>query len=90
MDRIDKLVVSAFSRSALDREKEVRVLIACHAGQAQQLSEKLIEQQVKVIQLIEEMDMLVADIKQQHLNLLQSSEHVSSVELDQDVNTQTD
>ena len=90
MEKIDKSVLSAFSRSALDREKKVRVLIACRAGHAQKLSEDLKDQQVRVVQLIEELDIFVAEIKQQHLSLLQNSKHVSSVELDQDVNTQAD
>ncbi len=90
MEKIDKSVLSAFSRSALDREKKVRVLIACLAGHAQKQSENLKEQQVRVIQLIEELDILVAEIQEQHLSLLQHSEYVLSVELDQDVNIQAD
>ena len=90
MRKIDKSVLSAFSRSALDREKKVRVLIACRPGHAQKLSERLKGQQVRVIKLVEELDILVAEIKQQHLSLLQNSEHVFSAELDQDVNIQAD
>ena len=90
MEKIDKSVLSAFNKSALDRDKRVRILIACRAGHAKELSENLKEQQVRVIQLIEELDILVAEIKQQHLSLLQNSEYVSSVEIDQDVNTQAD
>jgi len=90
MRKIDKSVLSAFSRSALDREKKVRVLIACRPSYAQKLSENLKGQQVRVIQLVEELDILVAEIKQQHLSLLQNSEYVFSVELDQDVSIQAD
>jgi len=90
MDKVDKSLVSAFSKLALDRDKKVNVLVASHAGESQQLADDLGKQGIKVLQLINELDILVAEINHTHLNLLQDSERVSYVELDKDVNTQAD
>lgn len=89
MSKIDQNVVDALkeANSTENGENSVRVIVVCERD-CIQVAEAMKNQGIYVTQLIPELDMLVSDIKSEHLSFFESSEPVVAVELDQDVETQ--
>jgi hypothetical protein len=90
MNEIDDSVVSALEAVANDSDQGIVVLISCCEKTCDTLALELMTEDAEVKQVIPELDMLLVKITSRHLKLLESSEHVYAVELDQDVSTQID
>jgi hypothetical protein len=90
MKRIDEGVISAFGGFVDDDRQSIAVLISCNEGACDSLALELMTEDAEVKQVISELDMLLVKITSKHLKLLESSEHVYAVELDQDASTQSD
>jgi len=86
MKKIDAAVRSALNKLAND-DQTVRVLIACNENESQRLALELVANSAEVHQVIPEMDMLVVSVTSTHLSLLEKSDEICSVELDEDVST---
>jgi len=85
MNEIDPNVIEALEKMSDDDVQSLTVLISCEIDTSQKLAKKLSEHGVKIRKIMQELDILVADINKPHLSVLQSDKHICAVEVDKEI-----